>query len=123
MVIWQIDDDPLHLELAAILLRRANPRSIIRSFENGQQAVDLLESEQPDLIMLDLNMPGMNGWDFLEHASSIKKLPPIVVLTSSIDPRDRSRAFDYKCVKDFLVKPVRMADLIGLAIEPGSPGR
>lgn len=98
------------------MIRRANPRSRIQSFQRARQAITQLEDEKPDLIMLDLNMPDMDGWDFLDYASKAPDLPPIVVLTSSIDPRDRSRAFGYKCVKDFLVKPVRMADLIGLAV-------
>lgn len=115
MVIWQVDDDPVHLFLAARLIRRANPTAQIVSFENAREVAEKLLSEKPDLIMLDLNMPEMDGWEFLETVQHRTNLPQIVVLTSSIDPRDKARAFSFACVKDFLIKPVRMSDLVGVA--------
>lgn len=115
MVIWQIDDDPLHLELASLMMRRANPENRVISFESARKALGKLKEEQPDLIVLDINMPDMNGWDFLDEISK-QPGPQVVILTSSIDPRDRERAFSYSNVKDFLVKPVRQADLIVIAI-------
>lgn len=118
MVIWQVDDDPVHLFLAARLIRRANPTAEIVSFENAREAAEKLALERPDVLMLDLNMPEMDGWQFLEAVQHRSNLPAIVVLTSSIDPRDKARAFSFACVKDFLVKPVRMADLIGVASPP-----
>lgn len=116
MVIWQIDDDPLQLELAAILIRRASPAAVIHSFGNARDAASRLVGERPDLIMLDLNMPEMDGWAFLETVQGQPNVPRIVVLTSSIDPRDKARAFAYDCVKGFLVKPVRTLDLAELGM-------
>ncbi len=101
MVIWQVDDDPVHLFLAARLIRRANPRAQIVSFESARDAAERLHSEKPDIIMLDLNMPEMDGWEFLEAVQHRSNLPGIVVLTSSIDPRDVPGAVQIAAAQSF----------------------
>lgn len=67
----------------------------------------------PEIILLDLGMQIMDGYGFLEEFSS---LPPavtagskVVVLTSSIDPRDRDRSLAYPCVLDVMEKPLKVA--------------
>jgi CheY-like chemotaxis protein len=65
----------------------------------------------PDLIFLDLNMPGFSGWDFLEEferlQSSFRKAINIYIVSSSIDPNDKLNASQYHFVKGFLTKPVK----------------
>jgi DNA-binding NtrC family response regulator len=51
LVIWQVDDDPVHLFLAARLIRRANPTAEIVSFENAREAAEKLALERPDVLM------------------------------------------------------------------------
>jgi CheY-like chemotaxis protein len=66
--------------------------------------------EQPQLIFLDLNMPVMGGWEFLDHFNSPEfsefNTIKVVVLSSTIDPEDLEKAKQYPMVIDFLSKPI-----------------
>ena len=78
---------------------------------NGQVAIDhLAENGEhlPDMILLDINMPVMDGWDFLENFSemAMSKDIPVVMLTSSINPDDIEKAKSHQLVKGFLSKPL-----------------
>lgn len=77
---------------------------------DGEEALAQLRSESinPDLILLDINMPGMNGHEFLEHwtEKNTREIPVIVMLTSSAQSIDKDKAMHYKCVQDYMVKPI-----------------
>jgi two-component SAPR family response regulator len=70
----------------------------------------------PDIIFVDLNMPHINGWQFLEEfqllRSSLKKAIDIYVISSSIDPRDIRLAGKYRFVKSYIVKPITKDKLL-----------
>lgn len=114
MTIWHVDDDTLQLELTAAMLQKVVSDVSVESFENARQAAEKLQGETPDLILLDLNMPHISGWEFLESVKGMKMLPPIAIVTSSIDPRDKVRGQAYACVKAFLIKPLRLTDIADL---------
>ncbi|BAV08046.1 response regulator [Filimonas lacunae] len=89
----------------------------LKSVTNGQEAMDYLqdlakkqESEMPDIIFLDINMPVMNGWEFLEQFNKVEALftkqPSVYVLSSTVDPEDYARAASYGVVKRFVSKPL-----------------
>ena len=88
-------------------------------FANGQEALDSLTAiinkggDIPQLILLDLNMPVMDGWEFLEEFT--KTNPPkeitIYILTSSIDPRDLKRAKQFNRVSNYVIKPITIENL------------
>lgn len=86
--------------------------------ENGLEALELLQSDkegnflQPDLIFLDINMPKMNGWEFLEeykklNASQRDKMV-LIMLSTSINPADREKAKTYDAINDFISKPLTL---------------
>jgi len=105
-----VEDD----EVDAMVVRRAldeigitNPLHISG---DGEQALAHLRSRaqnKPCLILLDLNMPRMNGFEFLQEAkrdANLRRIP-VVVLTSSSEARDRAKSFDLG-VAGYMVKPV-----------------
>lgn len=117
--IWFIDDDVINNLLNERLLKKHFPSIVCKTFSDAEKAFEELDSNNdnlPDAIFLDINMPVMNGWDFLDNMLS-KKLNLIVyMLTSSIDPKDQEKALAYSSVKDFISKPLkeeRLRKIIG----------
>ncbi|MFN3640467.1 MAG: response regulator [Flavobacterium sp.] len=112
-----VDDDPITLMLCKKVIVKANFSKEILFAQNGQEAIELLLQLQkedkallPELVFLDLNMPVMNGWDFLNevcNSSTIKLLnTKVVILSSTIDPSDYEKAKEYNVVSHFLSKPI-----------------
>ncbi|SFR31762.1 Response regulator receiver domain-containing protein [Robiginitalea myxolifaciens] len=98
-LLWIIDDDPILVYGIKKMLLSEFPEMNIETFPNGQEAIDAfheaLSGKQslPDLLLLDLNMPIMDGWQFLEELLPLRpaKRLKIDILTSSIDPADMQR--------------------------------
>ncbi|RFS26441.1 response regulator [Chitinophaga silvatica] len=115
-MIFIVDDDPIHQQIAKIMIERQAISTGIRVFSDAQEVLDYLRDKSgdsealPDLILLDLNMPVMDGWEFLEeYALFCQQLPKqikIFVLTSSIDEKDRERVAGYSFVTGYLTKPL-----------------
>ncbi len=86
----------------------------VSSYEDGQVAIDKLAEKKslPDLIFLDINMPKLDAWGFLEELDKITKdHVPIYILTSSIDQRDIDKAKSISRVKKYLIKPMKKDEL------------
>ena len=89
----------------------------IRSFIYAKEALDILLSgtDNPDFILLDINMPGMNGWEFLDSLQLAKaapeNLPVIYLLSSSLDPEDEAKARNSVLAKGFISKPLEVEKL------------
>lgn len=115
-MIFIVDDDPIHQQIANIMIRRQGIGENVRTFSDAQEVLDHLRlhirnpEELPDLILLDLNMPVMDGWDFLnEYAGFYEQLAKeigIFVLTSSIDDKDRKKVDTYSFIRGYLTKPL-----------------
>lgn len=98
-LLWVIDDDPILVYGIKKMLLSEFPDMTILTYPNGKQAMEAfqkaLEGNQslPDLLLLDLNMPIMDGWQFLEELLPLRpaKRLRIDILTSSIDPADLQR--------------------------------
>ncbi len=76
---------------------------------DGKEAIELLEQGvEPDVILLDINMPRMNGHEFLEnyYQDSGKEIPVVVMLTSSDQQKDEEKTSRFNCVKDYFIKPL-----------------
>ena len=116
MRIFIIDDDEIFLFLTKKAISSAIISGEIADFEQGETALDFLKKNLanpellPDFIFLDLNMPVMDGWEFLEEYSKIAPLVEkkicLFVLSSSISPYDVDKAKKNELVSDFLVKPL-----------------
>jgi CheY-like chemotaxis protein len=112
-----IDDDLITLMLCKMVISKTSFSNEIATSKNGEDALkyfDTLKSTHsiniPQLIFLDLNMPVMNGWEFLdsfntEEYSEFHQIK-IVILSSTIDPADLERSKKYPMVVDFLSKPI-----------------
>ena len=117
-----IDDDPITLMLCKKVISKAEFSNEIDTALNGDDALKYLDeiilkkqdepnTELPQLIFLDLNMPIMNGWEFLdvfsqENYKSIFTDTKVIVLSSTIDPNDIEKSKTYSMVIDFLSKPI-----------------
>jgi CheY-like chemotaxis protein len=113
MKIWLIDDDPIFNLINKRLLIKYRPEWEIHSYTEAQKAVQDLEfnpSVQPDIIFLDINMPEMDGWEFLEEVTKKELLSKedcmVLMHTSSIDTNDFDKAQQYKLVKEYTLKPM-----------------
>jgi CheY-like chemotaxis protein len=107
-----IDDSEPDRIYTGIVLGRSGLPFEVRDFESARDALTLLADapQPPSLILLDINMPGMNGFAFLD---AYEKLPEahrrntvVVMLSSSPADSDRQRALAHAVVKDYVVKPL-----------------
>jgi CheY-like chemotaxis protein len=106
-----IDDDESTNFLHRIVLEDNVEVQNIEVAETVNEAFEILEraktaESEPDLIFLDLNMPGMNGWDFLEKYRDLHKGALIFILTTSANPDDKKKAEKIKEVSGFRNKPL-----------------
>jgi CheY-like chemotaxis protein len=110
------DDEPTNF-LNKMILEDVDCADTIEVAESGLSALSFLESasengsqSSPDLIFLDINMPAMNGWEFLEQYSNLdqqrKANVVIVMLTTSLNPDDRAKASKMPDVSGFETKPL-----------------
>jgi CheY-like chemotaxis protein len=119
--VWIIDDDDLYVFICKKMLNKLGlENDMIESFPNGKAGLDTIKSREangklPSLILLDINMPIMNGWDFLDEINPyLEKLPDdltIAILSSSVEPSDKAKALSYSEVNDYISKPVHIEDL------------
>ncbi|MCZ8090800.1 response regulator [Flavobacterium sp.] len=112
-----IDDDPITLMLCKKVMERVEFASEINTLQNGEEAIKQFEDYEkidtknaPDMVFIDLNMPVMNGWEFLDEyfkREYHKKFKThFIVLCSTIDPKDVEKSKLYSMVVDFLSKPI-----------------
>jgi CheY-like chemotaxis protein len=104
-----VDDDAAANYLSKELLESLNAAKEIEIAENVLRALKIISQEDcPDIIFLDIKMPGLDGFDFLDKLKklTLSKNVKIVMLTSSLRPEDKLRAFSYKAVVDYLEKPL-----------------
>lgn len=120
-VLCVIDDDKIFTYLLKRIIEKAKITREIIFFENGRDALDYLSRNRedvlklPQLILLDINMPILDGWQFLSEYGKLKADVPrpisICMMSSSTDLEDYDRAMDTGYVMDYLQKPVQIPPL------------
>lgn len=109
-----IDDDEVIIYLTDIIIKNVEFCEKLATFTRANDALEALRvaletgKDIPSVILIDLNMPVMDGWRFLDELVKIdtKKQVPVFIFTSSIDSRDMERAQKYGIVKDYIIKPL-----------------
>ena len=118
-LIYIIDDDAIFVKITTRILTSKGICEDFLVFKNGKEALDyikprLLKNEpMADIILLDINMPIMDGWEFLDNLQTIpqSEVLNINMITSSIDPLDMQKAESYSLIKNFLTKPISVDKL------------
>lgn len=113
-----VDDDPITLMLCKMVISKALFSNEIATAKNGEDALRYFDKlkentpnhSKPQLIFLDLNMPVMGGWEFLDSFSTAEYSEyhntKVIILSSTIDPADLEKSKKYPMVMDFLSKPI-----------------
>jgi len=124
-ILCVIDDDKIFTFLLKRIIEKAKIAREIIFFENGRDALDYLAKYKedalklPQLILLDINMPILDGWQFLQEYGNLKPSVPqpisICMMSSSADVEDYDRAMDSGHVMDYLQKPVLMPSLMEIS--------
>jgi CheY-like chemotaxis protein len=112
------EDDMLTTMICEKLFKLSDFAEEIITAGNGQLALDYIQQNTtalPDVIFLDLRMPVMDGWEFIEIYQTLIpgfiREPKLYVLSSTLDPSDLSRAGEYRFVKGIISKPLKKSDL------------
>ncbi|MCX6139935.1 MAG: response regulator [Candidatus Kapabacteria bacterium] len=124
MIVALVDDDRVYQFTTERMLLRLNDEVNFRWFKDGEEALGYLQDHAhetealPDLLILDINMPFMDGWQFLDayaaKKSTLAKHIDIFMISSSADERDQVRAHSYSDVTGYLEKPITSDLLRGL---------
>lgn len=105
-----IDDDPINNLINKRLISKLAICNDIVEFSEAEKALEYLKNTDGagNLILLDINMPVMNGWDFLTCYADLKDRieESIIMLSSSIDHQDRQKSRTFNFVQDFIEKPL-----------------
>lgn len=116
--IYIVDDDRIYHYTTKVLINRLLPEVGIAHFYDGKPCIIELEQHAerdepgPDITFLDINMPDLNGWQFLEQFQTFKhkfSVPPVIyIVSSSIDPGDMNKAKTFPEVTGYLTKPLNV---------------
>lgn len=109
-----VEDSEADQLIGRIAVETFDPTVELMVAHDGQAALELLAQAEapPDLILLDINMPGMGGHAFLaEFTKSHTPTSVVAMLTSSAQESDKQRCLRYPCVVDYIVKPLEPGDL------------
>lgn len=111
MNIFLIDDEYISNFINRKLIEHIDSSVYVTEFSNPEVAYGKLPASKPDLIFLNINMPVMNGWDFLGKMANDGIKINVIILTSSVNNIDRKMAKKYKNVIGYIEKPATIATI------------
>lgn len=117
-----VDDDPIFNWVSTKLIEKVDSDLAIKSFADGREALDFLcehyTGDTQYQILLDINMPRLNGWEFIEALKGIQAIKSdnisIYIVSSSTDESDVKKANDLTLVKGYFKKPLSIEDIKSL---------
>jgi DNA-binding response OmpR family regulator len=107
-----IDDSAPVREMLAAVLRRGGHE--VLTAPDGEEGLRVFQDKLPDLVVLDLHMPGIDGWETLERLRAVSERP-VIMLTAAADERSRVRGL-MRGADDYLVKPASAAELLARVV-------
>ena len=106
-----VEDNPMNRDMLSRRLQRAGFE--VSSAVNGEEALTAMSDSQPDLVLMDMNLPVMDGWTACRLARGTPEISgiPIIALTAHAMQNDRRAALDAGCT-DYATKPIDFPDLL-----------
>ena len=115
--IWLVDDDSTQNMLNKFVLKQVNPNWTITEFSNPQKALESLKSGKPDLIFLDINMPEISGFQFLDEIKKANIAMEVIMLSSSVSPSDIKQSLSFDNVVSYVTKPLKRESIEELLVK------
>jgi DNA-binding response OmpR family regulator len=111
-IVVYIEDDLEMIDLVSLILNRRGFQ--VHGAHGGRNGLDLVNKEIPDLILLDLMMPGMDGWEVFQQIKANEKTRhiPVIIITAKAQDIDRVLGLHIAKVDDYICKPFRPQELI-----------
>lgn len=115
-----IDDDEINNFVCEKVIKTSGLVNEVKSLKSGQEGLNYLKEQAhqsqeavPDVILLDINMPFMDGWEFMDHMRSLfpdtlPSIPIVAILSSSVYEADAEKAFQYPDIKEYITKPLTL---------------
>jgi DNA-binding response OmpR family regulator len=112
VLIMYIEDDTEMIDLVKLILNRRGFQ--VKGAHGGRQGLDMVTEEKPDLILLDLMMPDIDGWDVYQQLKSNDQTSkiPVIVITAKAQPIDRVLGLHIAKVDDYISKPFHPQELL-----------
>ncbi len=113
-----IDDDEINNFVCEKVIKTSGLAKEVKSFKTGQEGLNYLVDQNdqshlkiPDVILLDINMPFMDGWEFMEKmrtmlGDTFQDFPIVAILSSSVYEADAEKAYNYPGIQEYITKPL-----------------